>query len=303
MKKTDILGVKIDCLTLDQVLEKTDSLLLKNHQLASPKLNSRDGSPTTNHQSQIIVTANPEIVLIAQRYENYREILNNADLTVADGGGLLWAGEYLNTTGCPFNCPAYSFFKSVFRFLFRQNDLKTIPQKITGVDLMSDICKQAVKNNKAVYFFGGRDNVARECSEVFKKQLPDLMVAGFMDAPEVTVAKEKNNLKINCPEIEKVLAQINEAKPDVLFVALGAPKQELFLNEYLSKTSTVKIAMGVGGAFDFWAGKVKRAPQILKNFHLEWLWRLFNEPWRLKRIFNATAYFVFSVVKYRILNR
>jgi len=284
MEKTNILGVKIDCLTLDQVLEKTDSLLLSGD----------------NHQ---IVTANPEIVLTARKYGNYREILNNTDLVVADGGGLLWAGEYLNTTGCPFNCPVCSFFKSVFRFLFRQKDLKIIPQKITGVDLLVDICKQAVKNNKSVYFFGGRDNVADSCANVLKKQLPNLLVAGVMNAPEVTAIKEEHNLKINCPEIETVLAKINEAKPDVLFVALGAPKQELFLSKYLSQLPTVKIAMGVGGAFDFWAGRAKRAPQGFKNFHLEWLWRLFREPWRLKRIFNATVSFVYFIVKYRILNR
>ena len=84
-----------------------------------------------------------------------------------------------------------------------------------------------------------------------------------------------------------------------MFVAFGAPKQEFWIDEFLPKMPSVKLAMGVGGAFDFISGKAKRAPKIYQNLGLEWLFRLINEPWRAIRIFNATIRFVYNVVKFK----
>ena len=96
---------------------------------------------------------------------------------------------------------------------------------------------------------------------------------------------------------KQLIRRINNAQPEILFVALGAPKQEIWIYENLKKMPSVKLAMGVGGSFDFISGRIKRAPLIFQRLGLEWLWRLILEPRRIKRIYNATAKFGWVVLK------
>ena len=99
---------------------------------------------------------------------------------------------------------------------------------------------------------------------------------------------------------KKVVDKINLVKPDILLVGLGSPKQEKFIYENLKKMPSVKLAIGVGGAFDFISGHVKRAPHILQKIGLEWLWRLALEPKRIKRIYNGVFKLGFLVIKEKI---
>ena len=145
-----------------------------------------------------------------------------------------------------------------------------------GVDFVGDFCKICEKESKSVYFLGGRDGIAQKTADRLKKRFPDLKISGWLDGGI--------NLKDCCKLIKS-------ASPDVLFVALGAPRQEKWIYDNLREIPSVKLAIGVGGAFDFISGNVKRAPKFMRRLGLEWLWRLIIQPWRVRRIFNAVIVF------------
>lgn len=253
--KINILGVQIDNLTKSEVLNKVEQFLINDNQ--QPSLIRANG-----RIQHYIVTPNPEIVVAAQKDKKFLEIINRADLAIPDGVGLVFASRYLK---------------------------RPLPQRITGVDLMFDICKLAEQKNCSVFFLGGKEDVAQKTAEALQKKFPHLKVAGAWSGGTIDSA----NLKLKIENLEK----INSVKPDILFVALGAGKQEKWIAENLKQLPSVKIAMGVGGAFDFIAGKIARAPNWMRKIGLEWLWRLFLQPWRWKRILTATVKFSWIVIK------
>lgn len=157
--------------------------------------------------------------------------------------------------------------------------------KITGTDFMADICHLCAQKKKSIFLLGGEKGVAEKTAENLQKMFPNLKVAGFLDGDF---------------DLSSCADFINQSPPDVLLVALGAPKQEIWIYENLSLIKSVKIAMGVGGAFDFWSGNKKRAPKFMMMIGFEWLWRLMMEPRRLKRIFNAVIVFPAVVVYARV---
>ncbi|MDO8557600.1 MAG: WecB/TagA/CpsF family glycosyltransferase [bacterium] len=148
-------------------------------------------------------------------------------------------------------------------------------ERIPGVDFLFDLCELAAKEHATVFFLGGRGGVARRTAELLRERIPNLQVGGWNE------------------EVEK----ITNIDADILFVALGSPKQELWIVQNLAKLPRVKIAMGVGGAFDIISGKIKRAPLILRTLGLEWLWRFIKEPWRLGRICKAVFLFSSLILK------
>ncbi len=150
---------------------------------------------------------------------------------------------------------------------------KPLKQKIAGADLMVQICVLAQKRNLPVFLLGAGPGVAQKAAENLKKIQPDLKI-GF----------SSNQDKI--PFI---------SRPTILFVALGAPKQEEWIAKNLKLMPQVKLAMGVGGSFDYLAGRVVRAPRMVRRANLEWLWRLFLEPRRAKRIYQAVVKFPLMV--------
>lgn len=158
-----------------------------------------------------------------------------------------------------------------------------ISKKVSGVDFMEEICRIAEKNGKTVFLLGAMDGVAAKAAENLQDKFPNLKIAGYLDG----------NF-----DLKSCYRNVNDASPDIVFVALGAPKQEKWIFENLNKMNSVKLAMGVGGAFDFISGKIKRAPLWMRKIGLEWLWRLILEPKRAKRILNAVivfpAIFVYS---------
>jgi N-acetylglucosaminyldiphosphoundecaprenol N-acetyl-beta-D-mannosaminyltransferase len=237
--KVNILGVLIGNFKKSEVLRTVEQFLSDGRQ-------------------HYIVTANPEMIVAAQKDEKFLEILNKADLSVPDGFGLILAARYLR---------------------------RPLPERITGVDLMLDICQIAEQKNYSVFLLAAEEGLAKpeKTAEALIKKFPRLKASGG------TLAKQES--------VEKSIQKINLEKPDILFAALGAGLQEKFIAENLNKILSVKIAMGVGGAFDFIAGKIKRAPKWLRKIGLEWLWRLFMQPWRFKRIFTATIKFSWKIIK------
>ncbi|MFH0819522.1 MAG: WecB/TagA/CpsF family glycosyltransferase [bacterium] len=250
-----ILGVKVDNLNKKEVLAKMDEFL-------------------NSEEQYYITTPNPEIVLRAQKDEDYQNILNYADLAIADGVGLILA--------------------SIFFFGWRGR----FKQRIRGVDLVEWLIE--TKENSRVDFFllGGKFSIAALAAEKLKRKFSKLQIVGAESGPKINQQGRPQNEQeeiINNQIIEK----INQTKPQILLVAFGAPKQEKWIHNYLAQIPSVKIAIGIGGTFDFLAGKIKRAPQFWQETGLEWLWRLIQEPKRWRRIYNAVIVFPIKCILWR----
>jgi len=218
-----------------------------------------------------IATPNPEMVVEAQKDKNFREILNSANLAIPDGQGLLWAAKFL-----------------------RRGELL---ERVTGTDLMAKLCEQAAKRNWKVFFLGGAVGVAIKALDVFKKRFPGLEGQASEGPQELRITNYE--LRIDDPERDKEAKEkINQFTPDLLFVGFGMGKQERWLKENLN---SLKIggALVVGGAFDFYSGKIKRAPRWFREAGFEWLWRLACQPWRLRRQTNLLR-FIWLVMRKRL---
>ncbi len=155
-----------------------------------------------------------------------------------------------------------------------------IRSRVTGIDLMYRICQNAAKKAYKVYLLGAQPGVAKQAGEILKKRYEGLNLVGirdgyFMDENEVTL-------------------EIKAKKPDILFVAMGSPKQEYWITEHM-KDLGVPLLMGVGGSFDVTCGNIKRAPVWMCRLGLEWLFRLIKEPWRYKRMIVLPK-FLFKVI-------
>ena len=192
-----------------------------------------------------IVTLNAEIAYMANSDEKLQRIINKADLVTPDGSGIVWASEKL---GSP------------------------LPERVTGIDLMYEICRLAAQKGYSVFLLGSEEGVAQAAAEALKAKYPGIRICG---AYHGYFLKEENGR-------EKVFSLIREASPDIIFVAMGAPKQEYIIEE-MRKILKKGVFIGVGGSFDVIAGKVKRAPRAVQKMRLEWLWRSLLQPSRWKR--------------------
>jgi N-acetylglucosaminyldiphosphoundecaprenol N-acetyl-beta-D-mannosaminyltransferase len=189
--------------------------------------------------------------------------LNSGDLNICDGRGLQWASG---------------------------------AKRLSGIDCMLALCDLAAKENKSIYLFGsGDDETVKLTAENLQKQFPSLRIAGY---DKGTVINE------DAPAVdEKILQQINQLAPAILFVAFGMGKQEKWIAENLAKMPSVKIAMGVGGSFEYIAGKIRRAPCWMRKIGLEWLYRLIQQPSRIGRIFNAVVMFNLILLKNKFISK
>ncbi|MGV2622775.1 UNVERIFIED_CONTAM: WecB/TagA/CpsF family glycosyltransferase [Halobacillus marinus] len=144
----------------------------------------------------------------------------------------------------------------------------SIKERVTGIDMLMTLCGLAQENDKSVFLYGAKPGIAEEAKDKLIEEFPGLNVAGVIDGYE--------------KDEQKIIETINAAKPDILFVALGSPRQEYWIVENMDKLD-VSIFQGVGGSFDVLSGRIKRAPAVFQRFGLEWLYRLISEPWRIKR--------------------
>ena len=152
-------------------------------------------------------------------------------------------------------------------------------ERIAGVEVAERVCKMCEKTGKSIFFLGGF-GVVHKVEQKICSKYPNLKVAGAIDGTVTT------------------FDAVADAKPDAILVAFGAPQQEIWIQEYGRRIPSLRIAVGVGGTFDFWAGKARRAPEALQRIGLEWLWRLILEPHkRGKRICKAVCVFPYLFVK------
>ena len=154
-------------------------------------------------------------------------------------------------------------------------------ERVTGTDFMENLAGMAEQEDKSIFLLGGENGASEKTTKTLKKKFPNLKIAGFL---------EYQNQWQNYEQIFRA---------DILFVALGAPKQEIWIYDNLPKLPNIKIAVGIGGAFDFISGKIPRAPKLLREIGLEWMWRLIMEPKkRWKRALNAVIIFPIHFISY-----
>lgn len=233
------------------------------------------------------MTPNPEMLLEAQKNQQFRDVLNRAWLSIPDGIGILWASTFQNIAYR--NGELLRIFKAgaslASLFLYPKFCRKIFPERITGADLMQSICAVSIHNRTPIFLLGAVPGVAEKVKEILEIRYPNVNIVGtFSGSPE------ENDF----PRIQSLIA---ETRPEILFVAYGSPAQEIWSAKHLKQLQSVKIAMGVGGAFDFIAGVRKRAPKWMQKTGIEWLYRLMQEPSRFKRIWNAAVKFPLTVIK------
>jgi N-acetylglucosaminyldiphosphoundecaprenol N-acetyl-beta-D-mannosaminyltransferase len=208
---------------------------------------------------QQIITVNPEFVIAAQHDTQFRQCINEAALVVPDGIGVVWAARYLG---------------------------KPTPERVTGVDTVVEIAKVCATQGYRLYLLGAAPGIAELAAARLQELAPGLQVAGtYAGSPDPA-------------EEDMIIERIKATRTDILCVAYGAPGQDLWIRRNLSRLP-VGVAMGVGGAFDFLAGKQKRAPKIMQKFGLEWLYRLYREPWRWRRMLALPNFAIQVVLKGR----
>lgn len=277
----NVLGVDIENnLTKNDVLDKFLSFLESDKQ-------------------HYVVTPNPEIVLQAQIDEELFYILNKADLALADGFGL-----------------------KIAAFLNGKKLIRT-----SGSDILPDLLRLAEEKNKKVLIINREDGLSGEndIKLFLENNYPNLNFlikstdVRFIIPPRRHLLNIKHNKKYNFLENlvnnfkEKInkgfdaLANLNKNnllnfEADILICNFGAPYQEKFIFHNIKKIPTVKLAIGLGGSFDFLTGKIKRAPKIMRFIGLEWLWRLFKQPKRIKRIFRAVIVFPLKLLHWKFIS-
>ncbi len=199
---------------------------------------------TEQQPCQQVVTVNPEFLMAAQRDRTFQRAINAAALVVADGMGIVWATRFLR---------------------------EPVPERITGTDLLPLLAQRCAEKGYRLYLLGAAPGVAELAAERLRTLAPGVLIAGtYAGSPAPT-------------EEDEILERVRAAQADVLCVAYGAPAQELWIYRNLARLP-VAVALGVGGAYDFLSGRQRRAPRAMQQLGLEWLYRLYREPWRWRRM-------------------
>lgn len=202
-----------------------------------------------------VVTLNAEIAYRAAHDARLQQIISRSALVTADGSGIIWAAR---TLGCP------------------------LPQRVTGIDLLQALADAGARRGWRFYFYGAAPGVAATAAARLKARHPGLEIAG------------SSHGYLTAEEMPKLTAAIKAARPHILLVGLGAPKQEYWIDAHLQELQ-VPVVMGVGGSFDVLAGVVKRAPLWLQRLNLEWLYRIIQGK-RFKRALDLPK-FMLAVIQ------
>ena len=200
---------------------------------------------------QHVVTPNNEMLVIAHRDASFRSVLQRAALNLPDSTGVVLMARLQGTP---------------------------LPERVTGTDTMQRLC-ETLGPEHPVFLLGAMPGVAERVADVLRQRNSGLRIVGTFDGSP----REE--------DAPAIIHKINDVKPVILFVAYGAPLQEMWIDRYVQHLPTVRVAMGVGGAFDFIAGIQKRAPGWMRAIGLEWAWRFIQEPSRWKRMWRAVVVF------------
>lgn len=192
---------------------------------------------------EFIVAINPEKIMKSLEDEKLKDLLNSACINLPDGVGILIASKLKGGR---------------------------VKYRVTGIDLMLNICGRASNSGYRVYLLGALPGTADKAAEKLKEKYPGIIISGTHDGYFEGTE-------------ESLISEIASSNSDVLFVALGSPKQEYWIKNNMDKLN-VPLLMGVGGSYDVICGNIERAPAWMRQLGLEWLFRLIKEPWRIKRM-------------------
>ena len=192
-----------------------------------------------------VVTANAEIIMMCQEDAGYNQIISHeAELVLPDGAGAVWAGRHLG-------------YK--------------VPERVAGFDLYNQLLALSAKKGYKAYFFGGSPGVAEAAKAKSEELYPGVNIVGC------------HNGYFTDADVPRIIEEINNSGAEMLFVALGAPKQEKWILAHRQELKP-RILMGIGGSFDVLAGKMERAPKWMQDASLEWAFRLYKQPSRFMRM-------------------
>ena len=208
-----------------------------------------------NKEKSLVVAINPEKLMKAKEDQSLKDLLNRAEFQIPDGIGVILASK------------------------LNKGNIKS---RVTGIDMMDRIVREAAKTGKSIFLYGAKPGVADQAAQALRSKYPSLKIAGTQDG------YEQDN--------EKVIQKINEVKPEILFVAMGSPRQENWIEANRDRLYP-SLYQGVGGSFDVLAGNVKRAPKLFLNTGTEWLYRLMIEPTRIKRQLALPLFLVETLKK------
>lgn len=212
--------------------------------------------------THVIAAVNPEKVIAAQENPALLRALEGATLVIPDGIGVVAAARLLG---------------------------KGHMSRVPGSDLMPELCQLAAAENKSVFLYGAKPNIASRAATLLQERYPGLEVAGTQHG---YVAEG---------DMEQLVETINASGANILFVGLGSPRQEFWMEHYRERL-TVQVCQGVGGTFDAICGNPKRAPRVIQKIYLEWLYRLVSQPKRANRQ-SALPRFVAKVLRQRLMRK
>jgi len=200
-------------------------------------------------------------IMAARKSKFVMDVYNSADVVMCDGVPVQWSSRFLGTP---------------------------LKQRLTGFDFFPHFIEHCAQNNYSVFFLGAKEGVAKQLAATYQSRYPGIRIAGYYTPPFAASFSEDQNAVMR--------SVINATKPDVLFVSLTAPKQDIWIHQQLGQLNTM-LAIGVGAAFDSEAGSLKRAPMLLQKMGLEWFYRFLQEPGRMfRRYFIEAPVFVPLVI-------
>lgn len=233
-----LFGIPVHAATMAQAVERCQNAIVHRRRM-------------------MIAVVNAAKVVNMRRQPTLRDAVMTADMTLADGMSVVWAGKLLR---------------------------RSLPQRIAGIDLFYELLALADRERYSVYLLGAEQAVLDEVACRMQKDFPNARLVGT------------RNGYFNKEQEPAIALAIRDAQPDMLFVAMTPPKKEIFLAQW-SDVMNVPVCHGVGGSFDVYAGKVRRAPRVWQSVGLEWLYRTFQEPRRLwKRYLVTNSIFLWMVL-------
>jgi N-acetylglucosaminyldiphosphoundecaprenol N-acetyl-beta-D-mannosaminyltransferase len=297
MKSKKIMDVRVDFdLEMSDVIEIIEDKMLKDEK---------------NH---LISTTNPEFIIDASSDNEFKEIINKSSLSTPDGIGVIYAKEYLEKVEnykrnilFPFRALILGIWLGFYSFLFGN---KRYQKRITGVDLTYKICELSSKKKYTIFFLGGRpknvlgkfineddSDMSNKAADAMRRKYPGVNIVGATSQ----FSKDRNDDKKTVEFIKKTMNEKGIKRIDFLFVAYNHIGQEKWIMRNKDKIPA-KVSIGCGGTFDFIVGNCTLPPNMFVKRGLGWLYRLFKQPWRLKRILKAFPLFPMKIYLYSLLN-
>ena len=268
LKMSEIFGIGITTDSRKNILEEVEKYL-SVFRIQYSEFSKKAIKPL------VIFTPNPEIIMYAQKNPNFKNIVRSAQINLPDGAGVVWA-------------------------LFKRFRIKI--SRISGADFVQDLVMTAVKKRNTIGLIGGREGLALKALECLQKKHKNL-VGWAENGPEIEIRNSKPEIRNNFQNsnfqnyVKNITEKIIKEKTSIIFVGMGFPKQEFFIQHLNNETmkqfnNHPLILMAVGGTFDYLAGRVARAPGWMRESGLEWLFRLLIEPVRLKRQLLGAKFFL-----------